>query len=76
MSNSNLIDWKKQKTNGEYLSEMYGKPLFENFRNSTNLFERVWYGDIEIDQNKFNIAKQLFDVLLNKIPSTNSNETK
>lgn len=76
MSNSELIDWKKQKTNGEYLSEMYGKPLFENFRNSTNLFERVWYGDVEIDQDKFQVAKQLFDVLLNKIPSVNNNETR
>lgn len=75
MSTANLIDWKKQKTNGEYLSEMYGKSLFDHFRTSTNLFERVWYGDVEINLTKYTIVKQTFDVLLNKIPS-NSDETK
>ena len=42
LSNSNLIVWKKQKTNGEYMSELFGQPLFEDFRKSTLVFERVW----------------------------------
>jgi len=75
MSNAQLINWKKQKTNGEYLSEMYGNSLFENFRKSTNLFERVWYGDVEINKDKYHIVQQTFDVLLNKIPNS-SDETK
>lgn len=53
LSESNLIRWKKQKTNGEYLSEMFGDNLFESFRNNTVLFERIWYGDIEIDNNNY-----------------------
>lgn len=53
LSDSSLISWKKQKTNGEYLSEMYGDNLFETFRNNTVLFERIWYGDIEIDNKNY-----------------------
>ena len=39
------IDWKRDKTNGDYLLETSSRPVFEDFRKATLVFERIWYGD-------------------------------
>lgn len=44
LNKQKLIVWKKDKTNGQYLKEMYNKQGFELFRNITLSFEHIWYG--------------------------------
>lgn len=48
LNRQRLVIWKKDKTNGHYLSEMAGKKGFDIFRKLTISFERVWYGDREL----------------------------
>lgn len=50
----NWITWKKDKTNREYLLEMYKKSNYTTFKNITNIFENVWYGDKEVNETEFN----------------------
>ncbi|HEY4788874.1 MAG TPA: hypothetical protein VIH57_22650 [Bacteroidales bacterium] len=63
LSRLRLVVWKKDKTNGTYVNEMYGKIGFELFRQVTVSFERVWYGDKEIGEAEYHSVMPLFDQL-------------
>ncbi len=47
------IRWKRDKTNGEYLRELAGSPLFSPVQEATLIFERVWYGQAELEREDF-----------------------
>ncbi|MBK7409620.1 MAG: DUF4129 domain-containing protein [Saprospirales bacterium] len=44
------IEWKRDKTNGDYLQEIQARPVFDNFRELTGVFERIWYGDYHLEE--------------------------
>jgi hypothetical protein len=49
-----LIDWKKDKTNRDYLSELYGRnDCYENVRGLTLAYELVWYGERNVSNESF-----------------------
>ncbi|MCB9226640.1 MAG: hypothetical protein H6578_05670 [Chitinophagales bacterium] len=76
LSDSKLINWKKQKTNGEYVSELFGSNYFPDFKDSTLIFERIWYGDIEIDKQRYENVAGKYKQFLNKLPKTINSEAK
>lgn len=45
LSEKNAIKWSREKTNRDYLREMRGHSLAEQFREATRIFERIWYGN-------------------------------
>jgi len=47
------IRWKRDKTNGEYMRELAGSPLFGQVQEATLIFERVWYGQVELGRDDF-----------------------
>jgi Domain of unknown function (DUF4129) len=53
LSETNSIDWSKEKTNREYLREMRAHRLHESFRQRTHDYERIWYGNQPLDEDKF-----------------------
>ena len=53
LSVKNHIRWKRDKTNGEYLRELAGSPLFGTVQEVTLAFERVWYGKVELTRSDF-----------------------
>lgn len=53
LSARELIQWKKDKTNLSYLTELRGKPQLFAFQEITNIFEWVWYGQSGIDRQEF-----------------------
>lgn len=61
------IDWKKDKTNRAYVREMRENPFFEPFKNTTAVFEQVWYGSQTIDENKFRIIQPDFQNFLKNL---------
>lgn len=61
---SKKIKWKKDKTNGEYLRELAGTPLFKDMQNITLIFERIWYGEIQIEKEDFLKIEPQFQKLL------------
>ena len=73
LSEQELIRWKKDKTNREYLREMQPHPHYGIFRDVTILFETVWYGDIDVKERDFALIgpkfTQLIHHLKNQIPS-------
>lgn len=54
------IKWKKDKTNSEYLRELSSKEFYTDFRLLTLMFERVWYGEVVLDDTTFKTAEQNF----------------
>ncbi len=64
-----LIRWKKDKTNNDFLNEMRPHSSYKQFRNLTLAFEIVWYGDTAITEEQFTFIQRefnSFDVLINE----------
>lgn len=67
------IDWKKDKTNRDYLRELRSAPAFFNiFSDLTILFERIWYGNINLSYADFQQIEPKFRSLLQKITATST----
>ena len=60
LSLNKKIKWKKDKTNGEYLREIAGTPAFSDFQKITLVFERIWYGKMELKKGDFLKVEKLF----------------
>ncbi|MDB5191401.1 MAG: hypothetical protein JWQ96_964 [Segetibacter sp.] len=60
LADRGLIDWKENKTNTEYLSELSGKPFQPVFNTLTNHFEYTWYGEVAVEKGKFENMHQQF----------------
>lgn len=51
------ISWKKEKTNHQYVLEMTGKPNQMVFMECVRVYDLVWYGEYEIDQEIFEMLR-------------------
>lgn len=66
-SEKGFIHWKKDKTNGDYLKEMYGHPGYQTFRTLTFIFERVWYGKYELNEQAYHAIADQFNTYLKAV---------
>lgn len=64
LSLAKALDWKKEKTNFQYLRELQNHPLKDSFKNATNVFERIWYGEEELPADRFRVIAPEFERLL------------
>ena len=69
LSRHKIIHWKKEKTNHDYLTETFPTGIYFPFADITHIFERFWYGEAEINENKFILTVPAFDAFLSSIPS-------
>ena len=69
MTEKELLKWKKEKTNFEYLRELGSHPLRGEFKEVTRIFERVWYREEPLSRNDFSQIQPKFKGLLNKVAS-------
>lgn len=53
LSVRNHIRWKRDKTNGAYLRELAGSSFFPTVQEVTLIFERIWYGKVELTKADF-----------------------
>lgn len=67
LSLKNLIIWKKDKTNRDYLREMNQMPIATSFSEITLIFERIWYGNIPLQQREFQQIEPKFKSLIQQI---------
>lgn len=67
LSGKNVIRWKKDKTNNDYIAEAKPSPFGNDFEAITRGFERIWYGNMILNQSDFNHIQPGFVKLLNKI---------
>lgn len=67
LSLQQLITWKKDKTNRDYLREMNRSPLAAEFSNITAIFERIWYGNITLQQQDFEQVAPQFKTFIHEV---------
>lgn len=53
LTDQNLIDWKPDKTNQQYVYELANRPFATQFNTLTRDFDYVWYGDFPVDKTRF-----------------------
>jgi hypothetical protein len=63
----NLIAWSPEKTNHEYLSEIKENKVRDQFAHNSLMYEYIWYGDFEINQDNFNKVSSGFQTFTDQI---------
>ena len=66
----NWIDWRKEKTNREYILEMSVRRGFENFPTVTRVFESAWYGENDITSDQYQKIVPPFQEFINSVKRT------
>lgn len=61
LSDANQIDWKPEKTNQAYIAELTDTNRKGLFKQLTDQFEYVWYGEFSIDKSQFDQLKSGFE---------------
>ena len=63
-----MIVWKKDKTNRDYLSELFSRDFFfDEISRLTLSYESVWYGDHMLRSESFHKLTDRFEILHEKI---------
>lgn len=60
LSDKDIIDWRPEKTNYNYLMEISEPDLKAEFARLTHQFDYIWYGDFPVDRVKFDPINQTF----------------
>jgi hypothetical protein len=67
------IVWKKEKTNRDYLSELFAKDFhFQRMRGLTLSYESVWYGDHDINPESFQRICSQFESVFTELSDGNA----
>ena len=67
LADKNIIEWNPKKTNRDYMTEIKEKQLQRKFREAAKIFDYVWYGEFEIDENSYHKMKEKWSVFHEKI---------
>lgn len=67
LTDEDLITWKADKTNLDYIAELKLSKLQTPFKKTTVVFEHVWYGEFTINQNHFDETMLIFNDMYDKI---------
>ena len=73
LTEQGLIAWDKHKTNREYLAEvrLADRPgLNAPFADITRLFEWIWYGEFPVDENRFALVRERFELFSEALRGT------
>ena len=61
LRSKNLIFYKKERTNFEYLNQLSGTEFSEPFGKLTLQFDKTWYGDYPMDHVAYNNIQPVFE---------------
>jgi hypothetical protein len=60
LSERNIINYKQEHTNSDYLTQLYNTTYFKDFFRLTRHFEYVWYGQFQLTPASFEVVQQDF----------------
>ena len=60
LTDKNLIAWNPEKTNKDYEQELKTPAMKENFSQLSYIFDYVWYGEFDIDEESYNNFRKRF----------------
>lgn len=67
LTQKDIIEWKNEKTNRDYIREITDGSLKRDFRTNSNYYEKAWYGDEEVNFGAFRVIDQKLTDFINKI---------
>lgn len=67
LSIKNIIRWKPDKTNRDYLNEMKNHQHFDLFKGLSHSFDRIWYGQKNLSKDGFEEIETQFKHFLQAI---------
>jgi len=67
MSERNIINYKQDKTNFDYLSELHATSWYQPFFKVTRNYEYSWYGKFDISQDAYQLIQKDFDQFKNQL---------
>src|SRR5258706_7330268 len=67
LSDRGYIEWRINKTNTDYLTEITGKPFNDMFTMLTFNFEYIWYGLKQVSKEEFLEIRQQFQQFNNQV---------
>lgn len=67
LSIKNVINYHFEKTNTDYYREIVDVSLKQKFSRISYLYDYIWYGEFDLDENEYKSAKESFDQLNVKI---------
>ena len=67
LSNKQLIDYHKDKTNSEYLFEIENTTIRTDFSYLSYVYSYVWYGEFPVDEINFKVAENRYESFLKSI---------
>jgi hypothetical protein len=68
LADRELIQYKKEKTNSDYLFQLSGTKYYKDFFRLTRDFEYTWYGDFQLNQEAFTIVQKNFTTFKQQMP--------
>ena len=60
LSKKDIIDWQLEKTNHDYVFEIKNDLIRYQFTKVTRIYDFIWYGNFEVDENTFAKAEKEF----------------
>lgn len=67
LSDKGYIEWQKDKTNNEYITEVTGKPWQALFKKLTGNFEYTWYGERNVSNESYQHIYNQFQQFNNQL---------
>ena len=61
LSEKNIIQYKHDRTNFDYLSQLYSTRYYEDFFRITRHYEYSWYGQFEVNPQTYQVIKKEFE---------------
>lgn len=70
LTDKKIILWEENKTNRDYFYEIKSLKIQNHFDSISNVFDYVWYGEIELTAEKFNQIQFEFSTFSKEIQQT------
>ncbi|MEZ4802381.1 MAG: DUF4129 domain-containing protein [Gelidibacter sp.] len=67
LTNAEIIRYDVEKTNSDYFNEITSKQMKDEFSYTSYLYNYIWYGEFDVNQQQFDKAKSAFTKFLNSI---------
>ena len=60
LADRNIIDYRHEKTDSDYVNSLYGSSYYHNFFRLTRNFEYTWYGQFDLSGEAFAMMQNDF----------------
>ena len=67
LSQKKIIEYKQERTNFDYLSQLYPTGYYNDFFRLTRNYEYAWYGKFDVNRETFGIIKSEFENFARKL---------